>query len=100
GGQLRLTRFDSPDVFSWEILRQLASPHYHPGDWNTLKVRLDRGRIVCSVNGHVLVESTDTGLTEGRVGLAKFRDTRAEFKDFRVARAIPAQEAPAELVGR
>jgi serine protease Do len=100
GGQLRLTRFDGPDVFSWKILRQLASPHYHPGEWNRLKVRLDKGRIVCSVNGHVVVESTDTGLTEGRVGLAKFRDTRAEFKDCQVAREIPTEEPPAELVRR
>jgi regulator of sirC expression with transglutaminase-like and TPR domain len=100
GGQLRLTRFDGPDVFSWKILSQIASPHYHPGEWNTLKVRLDRGRIVCSVNGQVVVESTDTGLKEGRIGLAKFRDTRAEFKDFRVARAIPSLEPPVELARR
>src|SRR5262249_42582619 len=42
-GQLRLTRFEGPDVFTWKVLRQQASPHYHPGDWNTLKVRLGKG---------------------------------------------------------
>src|ERR1043165_1915404 len=32
GGQLRLTRFDGPDVFSWTILEQITSSHYRKGD--------------------------------------------------------------------
>src|ERR1700736_979903 len=44
GGQLRLTRFEGPDVLTWKILNQEASPHYKPGDWNTLKVRIEKDR--------------------------------------------------------
>ncbi len=100
GGRLRLTRFDGPDVFSWKILRQEPSPHYRPGDWNTLKVRLEKGRMLCFVNDHRVVESTDSGLSSGKVGLAKFRDTRAEFKNFQVAMHIATPALPADLVKR
>jgi regulator of sirC expression with transglutaminase-like and TPR domain len=100
GGRLRLTRFDGPDVYSWTILEQKPSPRYRPGDWNTLKVRLEKGKFFCYVNGHLLVESTDSGLTGGKVGLAKFRDTHAEFKNFQVAREIPAPNLSADLAKR
>lgn len=83
-GQLRLTRFDGPNVFSWTILNQAPSAHYRPGDWNTLKVRREQGKILCFVNDHLVVESTDDQLPDGSVGLAKFRDTRATFKNFQV----------------
>jgi regulator of sirC expression with transglutaminase-like and TPR domain len=85
GGQLRLTRFDGPNVFSWSILKQVPSEHYRPGDWNHLRVRLEPGRILCYVNGELVAESDDDELKAGRVGLAKFRDTRAEFKGFQVS---------------
>ncbi len=85
GGGMRLTRFDGPDVFSWKILDQARSDKYRPGDWNTLKVRLEKGKILCYVNDKLAIESEDTGLTTGKVGLAKFRATKAEFKRFRVA---------------
>jgi regulator of sirC expression with transglutaminase-like and TPR domain len=99
-GQLRLTRFDGPDVYSWKILRQESSPHYRPGDWNLLKVRLEKDQIQCYVNNHLVFESNDTGLTSGKVGLAKFRETRAEFKGFQMAKKIPTSSLPAELVKR
>src|SRR5205807_5590868 len=73
---------------------------YRPGDWNTLKVRIANDKIQCYVNDHLVVESNDDGLTSGKVGLAKFRDTRAEFKGFQVAKKIaPAGVAP-EVVAR
>jgi serine protease Do len=99
-GQLRLTRFEGPDVFSWTILQQESSRHYRPGEWNTLKVRLDKEGIHCYVNDHLVVESHDTGLTSGKVGLAKFRDTQAEFRDFQVAREIAVPKVSLELVAR
>ncbi len=99
-GQLRLTRFDGPDVFSWKILSQVSSPYYAPGEWNMLKVRLAKGKISCFVNSHLVAESTDTGLTEGSAGLAKFRETKAEFKNFRVAKEIQDAGLPAALVER
>ena len=88
GGEFRLTRFDGPDVFSWKILAQKKSDHYRPGDWNTIKVRLEKDRIKCYVNDQLLIESTDAEYTSGKVGLAKFRDTTADFKQFRVAKTI------------
>jgi regulator of sirC expression with transglutaminase-like and TPR domain len=100
GGRLRLTRFDGPDVFSWKILKEIKTPHYRPGEWNTLKVRLEKNRTLCYVNEKLVHETTDRGLTGGKVGLAKFRDTRAEFKQFRVARQIPSSLPEAEVVAR
>lgn len=94
-GQLRLTRFDGPDVFTWKVLEEKSSPHYRPGEWNTLKVRLEKDRIRCYVNGHLAIESNDDVYGKGRVGLAKFRDTVAEFKHFRMAKEITAPTPPA-----
>ncbi len=100
GGQLRLTRFAGPDVLSWTILDQQTSPYYQPGDWNTLKVRVDKDRFRCYVNGHLIVESTDSALTAGRVGLAKFRETRAEFKNFQIGKQITGTTLPPAVVKR
>jgi regulator of sirC expression with transglutaminase-like and TPR domain len=96
-GQLRLTRFDGPDVFTWKVLEQKESAHYRPGEWNTLKVRLEKDRIRCFVNDHLVIESTDDVYIKGRVGLAKFRDTSAEFKKFQIAKEIKALPPPAAV---
>jgi regulator of sirC expression with transglutaminase-like and TPR domain/S1-C subfamily serine protease len=100
GGQLRLTCFNGPDVFSWKILKQEASPHYRPGAWNALKVRLEKECIRCYVNDHEVFAVADTTYTQGRAGLAKFRDTVAEFKHFRVARRVPPSAPPADVAAR
>src|SRR5204863_7253807 len=60
---------------------------------NTLKVRHENGKILCYVNDHPVVESSDRGLPFGQVGLAKFRDTIATFKNFQVAFNPPAASA-------
>jgi regulator of sirC expression with transglutaminase-like and TPR domain len=99
-GQLRLTRFDGPDVYSWTILHQGGSPHYRPGEWNTLKVRVEKDRFLCYCNDRLVVESTDAGLTEGQVGLAKFRDTRAEFRGFQAGAKVGGGAVPPELAAR
>jgi regulator of sirC expression with transglutaminase-like and TPR domain len=65
-------------------LQQVRSPHYRLGEWNALKVRREPGKILCYVNGHLVNQSDDAALSEGKVGLAKFRDTKATFKDFQV----------------
>ena len=88
GGKLRLTRFEGPDVFSWKILEETASPHYRPGEWNTIKVNVSKDGVRCYVNDLLTIESKDAVWTEGQPGLAKFRDTLAEFKNFRVAKKI------------
>src|SRR4029079_8595565 len=51
-------------------------------------------------NGKLVHESDDKGLTEGRVGLAAFRGTRAEFKNFQVGEKVKADAVPNGLPER
>jgi serine protease Do len=83
-GQLRLTRFEGANVYSWSILKQVPSEHYQRGEWNRLRVRVEAERILCFVNEELVAESPEDGWPDGGVGLAKFRDTRAEFRNFQV----------------
>lgn len=99
-GGLRLSRFDGPDVFSWNVLKEVRSPHYRPGEWNTLKVRIDGNRIQCFVNDEPVIDASDGRYVEGKVGLAKFRDTEAEFKRFKVAKEIPSTRPDPEFIER
>lgn len=89
-GQLRLTRFEGPSVYSWTILSTTNSPHYRPGDWNDLRVRVEREQLLCYVNDQLVITSADTMLKTGKVGLAKFRQTKAEFRDFRIGNDLAA----------
>jgi serine protease Do len=100
GGKLRLARFEGADVFSWNVLQTVPSRHYRPGEWNTLKVRIEKGRIRCFVNEEQVIDSRDAGFSAGRVGLAKFRETEAEFKRFRVAKTIPSDRPSDETTKR
>ncbi|HBI46184.1 MAG TPA: hypothetical protein DDY78_25525 [Planctomycetales bacterium] len=100
GGKLRLTRFDGPDVYSWKVLREEASPDYRPGDWNVLKVHLEKDHIRCYVNDKLVIESDDAAWTTGKTGLAKFRETEAEFKQFRVAKEVPTSAPSADATAR
>jgi regulator of sirC expression with transglutaminase-like and TPR domain len=99
-GQLRLTCFEGPDVSSWRVLRQEASPHYRPGEWNALKVRLEKGRIRCFVNDEPVFEAADATFARGKAGLAAFRGTVAEFKQFRLGKELPASAPPADVAKR
>jgi regulator of sirC expression with transglutaminase-like and TPR domain len=100
GGKLRLARFEGADVFSWNVLQTVPSQHYRPGEWNTLKVRIEKGRIRCFVNEEQVIDSRDAGFSSGRVGLAKFRETQAEFKRFRMATKLPSDRPSEETVKR
>lgn len=102
-GKLRLTCFDGPTVFEWRVLRDEPSSHYRPGKWNDLRVRVDAGHIQCFVNGQAVFDVRDESFSSGRVGLAKFRDTQAEFRRFQVgpniesaSSASPEQRAAIE----
>ncbi|MFO0818717.1 MAG: tetratricopeptide repeat protein [Pirellulales bacterium] len=99
-GKLRLTRFSGPDVFSWQVLAERPSEHYRPGEWNRLKVRLEKGVIKCYVNDELVVESDDDDFTTGSVGLAKFRETEAEFKQFKVGAQLANDRVAPELADR
>lgn len=94
GGKLRLTRFDGPDVYSWQVLKDVAHASYLPGTWNTLKVRVEKDRLLCHVNGQLVVELADPDLYGNIVGLAKFRQTVAEFKQFQVGKTVGLVAAP------
>ena len=100
GGKLRLTRFDGPDVFTWKILKDIDFDAYRPGDWNTIKIRHEKGLIKCFVNDSSVFEIKDSGLPNGRIGLAKFRDTEAEFRNFRVGKDLPSLAPPPALLAK
>ncbi|WP_419189556.1 transglutaminase family protein [Stieleria marina] len=89
-GQLRLTCFKGPSVYSWEILQDVPSDHYLPQQWNRLRVRLDVDSIECYVNDHLVITSTDSQLTDGSVGLAKFRNTNPDFRGFAIGQDLKA----------
>ncbi|HZZ81243.1 MAG TPA: transglutaminase family protein [Gemmataceae bacterium] len=85
GGKMRLTRFDGSDVFSWKILHDQKTAAYRPGDWNIIKVRLEKDKFICYINDVKITELSDPDYYGTTVGLAKFRDTVAEFKKFQAA---------------
>ena len=87
-GNLRLTLFDGPDVNSWTILHNQPHEAWRPEEWNTLTVRVHSDRMECFVNGTLVVESRDPALRSGKVGLAAFRGTVAEFRRFEVGRDL------------
>lgn len=83
-GNLRLTCFKGPSVYSWEVLADRPSKYYRPGEWNRLRVRLEKNRLQCFVNDELVVESNDQQLKSGAVGLVKFRDTNPSFRRFAI----------------
>ncbi len=93
-GRLRLSRFNGADVYSWKVLSDIPHAAYRPNDWNQLKVRVEEKRIVCFVNGQQVLESTDDGFKSGAVGIAKFRDTKAQFKQFQVGKELSQLQGP------
>lgn len=99
-GKLRLTRFNGPDVFSWTILSDTPSPAYRPGDWNTLRVRVDDQKIQCFVNDTLVTEQQDAVLRGGRAGLCKFRQTKAQFKRFQAGEKVTRSEVSEQLAAQ
>lgn len=98
-GSMRLSRFDGPDVTDWKVLEEVRTRHYRAGEWNRLRVRLEAGHIRCYVNEKLVIESRDDEYAAGRVGLAKFRGTEAQFKRFHVGPdlSLPAPDADLSL---
>jgi serine protease Do len=97
-GKLRLSRFEGPDVFSWKVLLEKPVDAYKPGEWNRLRVRIEKDRFRCYVNDELVVESTDDAFTSGKVGLAKFRQTSATFRRFAVGRDLQSDKSDEEQV--
>ncbi len=100
GGSLRLTRFDGPDVLSWTILHDQTSSHYREGQWNTLRVRLEEGKVTCFVNDQQVVQMVDRALVGGKIGLVKFRNTNAQFKNFSLGKELPDSSIEPEDIAR
>ncbi|MFO0977801.1 MAG: transglutaminase family protein [Planctomycetaceae bacterium] len=99
-GNLRLTRFDGPDVGSWTILHNEAHPAYRMDQWNTLTVRILKDGFECYVNGTLVVKSADAVIPPGKAGLAAFRGTAAEFRRFEMGtNLLPASGAEESLAG-
>lgn len=88
-GNLRLTRFEGPSVWNWTIIETVPSEHYKPGDWNHIKVKVTKTGIECFVNDELVIQSDDVQLKNGKVGLAKFRHTKAVFRGFQLAKELP-----------
>ena len=85
-GSLRLTCFNGPKVFDWNIIETTPSADYLPGTWNRLQIRFDQGgQISCSINEQEVIEAVDFTLKKGWVGLCKFREPAAEFRNFRIS---------------
>ncbi|MFP6762813.1 MAG: transglutaminase-like domain-containing protein, partial [Planctomycetaceae bacterium] len=85
---------------SWQVLAEVPGGSYREGDWNWLKVRVEKDRLLCYINDDLAIESTDTIFRTGAVGMAKFRDTSAEFKQFAVARQLPSRRPNAETLSK
>jgi len=89
-GNIRLTRFNGPDLQSWTILHNEPHPAWNAGEWNTIRVHVEEDFFECYVNGERAIRSRDDALTSGKVGLAVFRGTGAMFRRFRVGKDLPS----------
>ncbi len=88
--KVRFTLFEGSSVFTWTVLHDQPFDGYQAGEFNTLKARIEEDRFKLYVNGQLVLESTNRNLTGGTPGLAKFRETAADFRNFQVAKKIDA----------
>ncbi len=96
-GKLRLTLFNGPTVYSWKVIHDVPHPAYRQGEWNTLKVRIEKDRVLCHVNGQLAFELANPDCYGDLVGLAKFRQTIAGFKHFQLGKTVGAPAPTAEM---
>ena len=97
-GNLRLSQFNGPDVFSWNVIQEVRSRHYRAGEWNHLKVQLDGKLIKCFCNDELVIEHRITSKKTGKAGVGKFRHTSAEFKHFQIDSEIPPLKPEKKVV--
>lgn len=88
GGRLRFSAFLGPTVYSWQVLQEVESAAYLPGQWNRLRVRVEPASVKCYVNETLVIESPISKLNSGLVGLAKFRQTKPEFRQFEIGDSV------------
>ena len=83
-GKLRLSRFEGPDVFSWKVLAEKPSDALPAGGVESAQGARREGQaaVLCQRRAGDRIERRR--IHHGRVGLAKFRNTGAEFRRFAV----------------
>ncbi|MDG2385583.1 MAG: tetratricopeptide repeat protein [Pirellulaceae bacterium] len=92
GARLRLTRFDGPTVYTWQVLEEIETEHYRPGEWNHFKIRVEDDILRCFVNDQQVIERRGSQIRRGKVGLVKFRQTGATFKQFELLETIEPKQ--------
>lgn len=99
-GNIRLTHFKGPDVFSWDIVAQITTANYRPGEWNDIKVLVNENKIEGFLNGQKILEYEPEDPIKGSGGLAKFRQTQAEFSNFKIVPSsmFPTKKFSEEIV--
>ena len=55
-------------------------------------MKIEKDRLLCYVNDQLVIESNDTTYKAGKFGLAKFRETEAEFKGFQVGQQLGSKQ--------
>ncbi|QDU81681.1 putative periplasmic serine endoprotease DegP-like precursor [Polystyrenella longa] len=96
GGRIRLSKFNGPDVLTWQVLKEIDSPLLQE-DWNNLKVRVEEEGVLCYLNGEQVINLPRVKIETGSVGLAKFRDTTAQFKNFQLGKEVESLEPSVEV---
>lgn len=91
GGSVRLSSFNGPTQFTWNVIEEIDTEHYRRGEWNELKVRVEKDRIVGYVNGHEVVSVDELTQPPGAIGLCKFRHTSASFRHFEFGNKVASR---------
>ena len=99
-GSVRLTRFEGADVYSWTILDTVKTDAYKPGEWNTIRIAVEKNRLTGFVNGEQVISRQDDGLISGQIGLVKFRAPAAEFRRLRYGVSLESEVADEKLVAQ
>ncbi|MEW4490721.1 transglutaminase family protein [Thalassoglobus sp. JC818] len=99
-GALRLTHFNGPTVYSWNVQQNQMTHHWIPDSWNRIKVRVEPDRLLCYCNDELIFEQPNPQLDSGRIGLVKFRHTTASFKRFQFGSELPDERPSPEVLAR
>ncbi|MEZ6045665.1 MAG: transglutaminase family protein [Planctomycetaceae bacterium] len=94
-GKMRLSRFNGADVLTWQVLQEVETPFLRE-EWNSLKIRVEEEGLYCYLNGEQVIEMPRIKIKPGSVGLAKFRNTTAQFKRFQLGTELLSSEPTSE----
>jgi regulator of sirC expression with transglutaminase-like and TPR domain len=95
--KIRMSRFEGDTPLEWTVLDEQVSALYRSGQWNQLKIRVEEDRISGFVNDGLVLVSKDRKVSGPQIGLAKFRETAAEFRNFRVGKKLVNPVVPPEI---